>query len=97
MKTPNSGDVVIGTRPAWELWAESQLKREARWERLIAAGAFTISDLAKKNGWSLSKAKNYLARTPLKYEVANDSREFKNPPVRFYFPPGVNPPNQHKR
>lgn len=86
---PPSGCEVIGKKPAWELWAESQLKLDSRGQQLIDAGAFTVGDLAKKNGWTMNKAKHFLKRQspPLKWEVANDPREYRNPQVRFYFAP----------
>lgn len=71
------------------LWAESVKAEEGRADQLLAMGAFTSDDLAKANGWTEDRARNYLARhkPPLKYEVANDTRKAKNPPKRFFFPP----------
>lgn len=91
---PSQGSEVVGKRPAWELWAESQRNVENRGQQLLDAGAFTVGDLARKNDWTHDKAKHFLRRhnPPLKHEVANDPREYRNPQVRFYFPPGITPP-----
>jgi hypothetical protein len=87
--TPSQGTEIVGKKPAWEMWAEAQCKQANRGRDLIAMGAFTASDLAKKNGWTLNRAKHHIRRQdpPLKCEVANDDREYRNPQVRFYFPP----------
>lgn len=80
---------MVGKKPAWVLFAESAKASEGRCDQLLAMGAFTSADLAKVNGWTNDRAKNYLSRykPPLKCEIATDTRTAKNAPTRFYFPP----------
>ena len=87
MKKPNQGTEIVGKKPAWELWAESQIKLAARADQLREMGAFTSIDLAKKTGWTQNKCRNYLHKSALKHELAQDPTAPRNAWVRFYFPP----------
>ena len=91
-KPRSASSVTVGSKPLWELWAESQLVVDDRGAVLRKAGGFTALDLAEKNGWTVSKAKHYLARMKLAYELSNDPFRYRNPKARFYFPPGVKIP-----
>lgn len=88
---PPSGCEVVGKKPAWELWADAVAKTQQRGPELLAMGCFTIQDFATKTGWTLARCKNFLNRNRLKSELSNDPREYNNPRVRFFFPPGVKP------
>ena len=84
---------VVGTKPLWELWADSVKAQDERGATLIATGGFTAYDYAQKMGWTYGRARNFLKiRKDLKHEVARDHRIAKTGPVLFYFPPGVEPP-----
>lgn len=86
---PSSGSkVVVGTKPLWELWAESVSHPCDRGKQLLEAGAFTAQEFAKLKGWPLGKAKHFLAASPLESEVASDPRTYRNLPRRFFMPPG---------
>lgn len=84
---PSSSKEVVGTRPLWELWADSQVAEVNRGQELLDAGAFTAVDFAEKTGWARSKAKHYLINLKLKRETAYDPRLKRSREVHFYFPP----------
>ncbi len=82
-----SGDVAMGGKSALQLMAESAIQRADRGGILLSIGAFTAQDFAKETGWTIERAKNHLKKLGLKSEVAQDMRQYRNPMVRFYFPP----------
>lgn len=93
MSAPKSGDVTIGTKPAWELWAETQVARIGRGEELIRKGCFTVNDFMEKapKTWTRDKCAAHLAASGLRHEVALDPRVRHGLRVSFYFPPGIEP------
>lgn len=80
---------TVGEKP-WAALAADAVKKYWRGAELIAMGAFTTQDFAGKTGWTYNKCKNYLRHLGLKSEVAQDRRIYRNPRLRFWFPPGKN-------
>lgn len=87
---PSQRAEVVGKKPQWELWAESEVKADGRGQELLDKGGFTAQDLRRKTGWTICRCRNHLAASGLKWETAKDPR-VRGTDVRFYLPPGVNP------
>lgn len=86
---PSSSNEVVGKRPLWELWADTQAKTASRGQELIDAGAFTTTEFAFKMGWTIDKATHHLKGANLKRERASDPRGKDGRNVWFYFAPSV--------
>lgn len=91
---PSSGSkVIVGTKPIWELWAETHIAKIGRGEELLRLGCFTVNDFMKKapKTWTRDKCAAHLVASGLKHEVAIDPRVSNGLRVSFYFPPGIDP------
>ena len=99
MSAPKSGEKVIGSTPAWALWAKEEIRKAERSKELVAAGCFTVNDFMKlaPGDWSRGKCAKFLECSGLKHEVATDHREYNGRPVRFYFPPEDGEPLVRRR
>lgn len=89
MSTEKSHEKVIGTTPAWMLWAHDEIKKAERSKELIAMGCFTVNDFKKlaPADWTRDKCAKFLDTSGLENELASDYREYNGRPVRFYYPP----------
>ena len=79
---------TVGTKTAWQLWAESVKAEHTRGEALRKRGWFTGKEFADKMGWSLARASSFLRQSGIKSELALDSGHgIKTMKVLFYEPP----------
>jgi len=70
--TPNSGDITIGKKPVWQIWAEEEQKKDHEYERLVNLGYVSISVAAKATGWSVEKTRGKLIRQCVDKRPANE-------------------------
>ena len=80
--TPKSGEIVVGARPAWEMWVEDVEKRYKEYERLIADGYVSAEIVAQKAGWTIDVARKRLARACKASVIAY--RPGKSQSIRLY-------------
>lgn len=95
MKQPNpapkSGDIEIGKKPIWQLWAEEEMKRDKEYDRLLKLGYVTVNMIAKTTGWTVEKARKKLDRQCADKKPANTP---DGTPVIMYLMPDVSKVSQ---
>lgn len=84
--TPKSGDIEIGKKPLWQLWAEEEVKRDKEYDRLLKLGYVTVNMVVKLTGWTAEKARKKLDRQCADKRPANTC---EGTPVIMYLMPAV--------
>lgn len=91
---PKSGDIVIGKKPGWQIWAEQEMEKGKEYDRLIALGYVTVDMIARKTGWTPEKARKKLERACVKpWKHANEPELGKR--VTMFLVPTVSKVSQH--
>lgn len=75
---------LVGKKSAYRLFVETVREAEGKGQRLLDAGWFTATDLAKDLGWSVDKADGYLRRHQIPKEKGLDPRTGRS--AVFYKP-----------
>lgn len=89
---PKSGDIVIGKKPGWQIWAEQEMEKGKEYDRLIALGYTTVNMVVEKTGWTAEKARKKLERSGATRAFANDPENGKR--VTMFLVPTVSKESQ---
>jgi len=89
--TPKSGDIEIGKKPLWQLWAEEEMKRDKEYDRLLKLGYVTVTMVTKMTGWTVEKARKKLDRQCVDKKPANSPI---GTPVTMFLLPDVSKVSQ---